>query len=279
MRESEVTGNCHASFGERDRETRSLKGGKVRSVPTLFSPLLANIALWGLEWEVHWELMVRRAQRKEIAPMGRDFAPWRYTCDLKRKTPMQAPVVRFIRYADDFVVACADELLIRDVQSIIETRLALRGLKLHEQKTRLVNVGAGESFDFLGFTFQRWQTQRYGKGYKTVFYTNRQEVTAFSHRLRQEIRAIGLFKYSTQDELERKAERIQAMLYGWLHYHKWASEASISFSKMRRLLSSMLFLEYKRIHRRNATWRDFLNKYQRELTRCGKTKQVWLSRN
>ena len=241
----------------------------------VISPLLANIALWGLEWEVHWELMEHRAQRKGSAPMGRDFAPWRYTCNLKRKKQMQAPIVRFIRYADDFVVACADEQLIRGVRNVIETRLALRGLRLHEQKTRLVNVGAGESFDFLGFTFQRWQTQRYGKGYKTVFYTNRQEVTAFSRRLRQEIRAIGLFKYSTQDELERKAERIQAILYGWLHYHKWASEASISFSKVRRLLGSMLFLEYKRIHRRNATWRDFLNKYQREITRCGKTKQVW----
>ena len=45
MRESEVTGNCHASFGERDRETRSPRGGKVRSVPTPLSPILANIYL------------------------------------------------------------------------------------------------------------------------------------------------------------------------------------------------------------------------------------------
>ena len=52
MRESEVTGNCHASFGERDGETRRLKDVKVRSVPTLSSPLLANIALNGIE-EIH----------------------------------------------------------------------------------------------------------------------------------------------------------------------------------------------------------------------------------
>ncbi|GET44517.1 hypothetical protein [Microseira wollei] len=49
MMESEVTGNCHASFGERDRETHKSRGLKVRSVPTLFSPLLANIARHGLE--------------------------------------------------------------------------------------------------------------------------------------------------------------------------------------------------------------------------------------
>jgi len=53
MMESEVTGNCHASFGERDRETRKSKGLKVRSVPTLFSPLLANVALNGIEDEHH----------------------------------------------------------------------------------------------------------------------------------------------------------------------------------------------------------------------------------
>lgn len=49
MMESEVTGNCHASFGERDEETRQLRGWKVRFVPTPFSPLLANIALHGME--------------------------------------------------------------------------------------------------------------------------------------------------------------------------------------------------------------------------------------
>src|SRR5439155_7441423 len=45
MRESEVMGNYHASFGERDGETRPMRVGKVRAVPTLLSPLAANIYL------------------------------------------------------------------------------------------------------------------------------------------------------------------------------------------------------------------------------------------
>ena len=54
--ESEVTGNCHASFGERDAETRSTHAEKVRCVPTPFSPILANIYLhyvfdlWAHDW-------------------------------------------------------------------------------------------------------------------------------------------------------------------------------------------------------------------------------------
>ena len=50
--ESEVTGNYHASFGERDGETRGLRDMKVRSVPTLLSPLLAHVALHGMETDM-----------------------------------------------------------------------------------------------------------------------------------------------------------------------------------------------------------------------------------
>ena len=38
MMESEVMGNYHASFGERDGETRTVRIVKVRTVPTPLSP-------------------------------------------------------------------------------------------------------------------------------------------------------------------------------------------------------------------------------------------------
>ncbi len=44
---------CHlliyTSFGERDSETRLVRAMKVRAVPTPLSPLLANLALHGIE--------------------------------------------------------------------------------------------------------------------------------------------------------------------------------------------------------------------------------------
>jgi hypothetical protein len=49
MMESPMTRNCHVGFGERYEETRQSRDWKVRFVPTLFSPLLANIALHGME--------------------------------------------------------------------------------------------------------------------------------------------------------------------------------------------------------------------------------------
>ena len=49
MMESRMTRNCHVRFGERYEETRPPQGRKVRFAPTPLSPLLANIALNGIE--------------------------------------------------------------------------------------------------------------------------------------------------------------------------------------------------------------------------------------
>jgi RNA-directed DNA polymerase len=52
MMESPMTRNCHVGFGERYEETHQSQDWEVRFVPTPFSPLLANIALNGIE-DIH----------------------------------------------------------------------------------------------------------------------------------------------------------------------------------------------------------------------------------
>jgi hypothetical protein len=81
--ESEVMGNYHASFGERDGETRTVRIVKVRTVPTPPSPLLANIALHGLEAVV-----------KHAGGPGK-------SCKGGKQVTHQT---HCIQYADDFVV-------------------------------------------------------------------------------------------------------------------------------------------------------------------------------
>ncbi|MGB5635177.1 MAG: hypothetical protein WBM86_20690 [Waterburya sp.] len=49
MMESPMTRNCHVGFGERYEETHQSQDWEVRFVPTPLSPLLANIALNGIE--------------------------------------------------------------------------------------------------------------------------------------------------------------------------------------------------------------------------------------
>ena len=63
MRESEVMGNYHASFGERDRETRMVQAMKVHPVPTPFSSTLMNFTLNGME-----TMLKERFSKSERAP-------------------------------------------------------------------------------------------------------------------------------------------------------------------------------------------------------------------
>jgi RNA-directed DNA polymerase len=116
-----MTGNCHVRFGKRGRETRLLRSKKVRSAPTSFSPLLANIARHGFEIA-----LVAVSKRHRIT---------------------------VIRYADDGVILCEDLDTLKQAIARTETWLAEMGLENKASKTRLThtlnayeeNVG----FDFL----------------------------------------------------------------------------------------------------------------------------------
>ncbi len=69
------------------KETHKFKDLKVRFVPTPFSPLLANIALDGMIWEIQ-EMFPKSIYRN------------------KKQLPNYRPTI--IRYADDFVVIHRD---------------------------------------------------------------------------------------------------------------------------------------------------------------------------
>src|SRR5260370_32280256 len=123
MMESRKTRNCQERIGERGRETRLSQGRKVRSAPTLFSPVLANLTLDGLEKKLN-----------ERYP--------------KPKVGYNAKV-NFVRYADDFLVTgISKELLEKEVKPLVEQCMSERGLTLSPEKTVITHIEEG--FDFLG---------------------------------------------------------------------------------------------------------------------------------
>ncbi|MCK4516079.1 MAG: group II intron reverse transcriptase/maturase [Spirochaetaceae bacterium] len=74
--------------------------------------------------------------------------------------------VRIVRYADDFVLM-GREISDRVLEKLHEV-LTRMDLQLNTEKTRIVNA-AEESFDFLGFTFQkRWSRTQRGMKYYHV---------------------------------------------------------------------------------------------------------------
>jgi RNA-directed DNA polymerase len=69
---------------------------------------------------------------------------------------MAAAGFEMIRYADDSVVLCRSEAEARKALDLLSKLIAERGLTLHPDKTRVVNVSLpGEGFDFLGYHFER----------------------------------------------------------------------------------------------------------------------------
>jgi RNA-directed DNA polymerase len=72
------------------------------------------------------------------------------------------PTARFERYVDDAVVHCVTERQARQVLAALHDRMAVIGLRLHPDKTRIVYCKDGKrrgdyahtSFTFLGFTFR-----------------------------------------------------------------------------------------------------------------------------
>jgi RNA-directed DNA polymerase len=98
----------------------------------IISPTLANVTLNGLERDLD-------------AHLGAKFG-------IVRAKKLKVNVVR---YADDFVITSdSREVLEQEVRPWLEAFLAVRGLQLSEQKTRITHIDHG--FDFLGWNFRKY---------------------------------------------------------------------------------------------------------------------------
>jgi RNA-directed DNA polymerase len=131
---------------------------KVRAVPTPLSPLLANIALHGLEAHI-------RSQFPGQIRLGSDKAP-----TLANWKP------QVIRYADDLVIFHRDRAVIESCQHLTEEWLQRIGLELNPKKTRIAHTLLNEEgvvgFDFLGFSVRQYRVSQFntgtGRGFKTL---------------------------------------------------------------------------------------------------------------
>jgi RNA-directed DNA polymerase len=104
----------------------------------VISPLLANIALHGMEEA----LGIKYLHRKDGERCRGDRA--------------------LVRYADDFVVLCKTKADAEQVIATLKEWLAERGLKLSDEKTRIVHLTEG--FDFLGFNVRLRSDVRRARG-------------------------------------------------------------------------------------------------------------------
>jgi len=68
-----------------------------------------------------------------------------------------------VRYADDFVILCRSQAKARAALDAVRAWVKEAGLRLHPDKTRVLNASAPGGFDFLGYHFERgmkWPRQK-----------------------------------------------------------------------------------------------------------------------
>ena len=114
----------------------------------VISPLLANIALNGLDWQLH----------------DAGF--------------------RHVRYADDFVVLCKTEVKVKEAHELVQQQLTRIGLTLSAEKTKMTKFREG--FAFLGFDISARSVGMRSKSVEK-FKTKIRELTPRCHNLDQEV--------------------------------------------------------------------------------------------
>lgn len=185
----------------------------------VISPVLANMTLDGLE-----RTLQQAFPRK----------------DLGRGRGKYNPKVNFVRYADDFIITgISKEILAEEVQPLVERFLAVRGLALSPQKTRITHIDEG--FDFLGQHLRKY------KG-KLLVTPSRRNVHAFLEKARGIIRANDA---ATQADLIHALNRV---ILGWAMYHRHIV-ATRTFRKVDHVLWHRLWRWARRRHQnKNANW-------------------------
>ncbi len=129
---------------------------------------------------------------------------------------------RLVRYADDFVVLVAgsrtDAEGLRDDVARVLTPM---GLRLSEEKTRVVHIDEG--FDFLGWRIQRQQKRGGTKRY-VYTYPSKKALLAVCGRMRT------LTQRSHYLTLTTLLERMNPLLRGWTNYFRHGvSKATFSY--------------------------------------------------
>lgn len=135
-----------------------------------------------------------------------------------------------IRYADDFVVMCRTEADAEASKEQVEAILGERKLKLHPEKTRIVDLSGGRGeFTFLGCTLRKVRSRKNGRR----FYLNRWPSDRSMARIRERIREVCDIRRNSGQPLVNVIAKLRPVMLGWSVYFR-TGNASRCFAKVER---------------------------------------------
>jgi RNA-directed DNA polymerase len=209
----------------------------------VISPLLANIALHGMEQRIKSEFpyMVPKSRETWFHKRGENFYP---------------PAL--IRYADDFVILHENITVVQGCQTLIADWLKDIGLELKPSKTRLAHTlnpveNEKPGFNFLGFNIRQHSVGKYhsGKntqkellGFKTIITPSKEKVKVHYDKIAE---VINNHKAAPQWAM---IKHLNPIIRGWSNYFSTVV-SSVTYSELDYLTYQKLRAWAKRRHPKN----------------------------
>jgi len=160
----------------------------------VISPLLANIALHGMETEIRKIVPAKTAKQRELG---------------------------VVRYADDFVIMHKDRKVVEQAKEVIGKWLAGIGRELKPEKTRMTHTMEGNEpgFDFLGFNIRQYRVGKHrggktGKEFKILIKPSNKTIKTHKEKLKA---VVDNHKAAPQAALISK---LNPIIRGWCNYNR-----------------------------------------------------------
>jgi RNA-directed DNA polymerase len=203
----------------------------------VISPLLANIALHGMEEALSIKYNAEGYNRENRA---------------------------LVRYADDFVVFCENKT---DAEQVIDTLnkwLTMRGLALSEDKTRIVHLTEG--FDFLGFNIRQYNSVRSRTGAIRLITPSKEAIQRHRDMMRDE------WLQLSGKPVAKVVKTLKPKITGWANYYRH-QVATATFNKLDMWMFRRECRYVKRTHpNRSKKWRN--KRYWGKLN--PRRKDIWV---
>jgi RNA-directed DNA polymerase len=204
----------------------------------VLSPLLANIALHGLEEYLRTQFPVRTRRNPEQPGRQIHWQP------------------QVIRYADDLVVLHRDRTVIEHCRQLTQAWLKGIGLELSEPKARIAHTleeaGGEAGFNFLGFQVRQYRASKYntarGRGFKTLITPSTEAVKRHWAQLSE---IISRNKAARQVNL---IGLLNPVIAGWANYYSAVVSAKTFHRLDHRLYEKLRRWVFFRHPRKGRRW-------------------------
>ncbi|WP_293145148.1 group II intron reverse transcriptase/maturase [Okeania sp. SIO3I5] len=209
----------------------------------VISPLLANIALHGME-----ERLMEFAKTIDM----KDYRGWQMGKRDKIKS------LSLIRYADDFVILHEDIKVVLQAKTVIQEWLNQVVGELKPEKTKIAHTleeyeGNKPGFDFLGFTIRQWKVKTTKQGFKTLIKPSSKSIKTHYRKL------AGIFDRYKTAPTKALIAKLNPIIRGWANYFSTVVSKE-TYNKLDMLLWKRLWRWASRRHpNKSAKW--VKNKY------------------